>query len=581
MVPDPFFQERKKKEKILDECPLDRAVLSCLKLLRGRRLRVGPVGPAGDGLQGLFNMSKRLSVLFFAALLAAGLVLPVGLSQGQQPASPQQSAQQTTLPPKFDLREANAVTPIKKQNGGTCWTHGTMAAVESHLLLSGKWKAMNYSGIPQLAEYHLDWWNGFNKNFNEDLQENTEKKFGMTVHQGGDYKVATAYMSRGDGVVIIPEPKAGEIPNEAWYKEAPKKLDPTYKRLYVRDVEWFTMDDKLQGIELIKKRLMAEGAMGTCYKAGGGTSKDFIHYQPLDTNGDPNHSVAIIGWDDSKITADDNAKKPPQPGAWLIKNSWGVKGRGTSEGFMWISYFDKWAARHPEMGAVSFRNVEPMAYDHIYYHDAHGWRDTLEKVSKAFNAYTATGRETIKAVSFFTSKHNVDYRLKIYSKFENGQLSGELTSQYGSIPYCGFHTIDLMGPINVKENDKFYVMVELSSGGHAIDRTSNIPVLLGEEQPPAKTEQPPAKAEQPPAKVEPKKDETPKGKGGKGGGGKGANKPIVISVAHPGESFYFDGTSWKDLYDYTFTNTPEWAVGPAVFDHSANFCIKSLAVKTP
>ena len=92
------------------------------------------------------------------------------------------------------------------------------------------------------------------------------------------------------------------------------------------------------------------------------------------------------------------------------------------------------------MGAVTFRNIEPMPYTHVYYHDAHGWRDTLAKVTKAFNAYKAApagkggkggkgGGETIKAVSFYTSEHDVNYTVKVYSKFENGKLDGELATQ--------------------------------------------------------------------------------------------------------------------------------------------------------
>jgi C1A family cysteine protease len=520
-------------------------------------------------------MRKRLTVLLFAGLLAAGLGMPVALSQTpKSPAAPQTAA--SKFPVKFDLRDVDAVTPVKSQQGGTCWTHGTMASVESHLLLSGTWKKMGFTGIPMLAEYHLDWYNGFNKKFNDDLGENPDGKYGMTPHQGGDYKVACAYMSRGDGVVVIPEPdKTGEVPNKAWYKDPPKKNDPAYKKLYVRDVEWFTMDKDCNGIELIKEQIMKYGGMGTCYKSNGANlSKENIHYQPIDSNGDPNHSVCIVGWDDNKITAEEGAKKPPKAGAWLIKNSWGTK-RG-DKGYYWISYYDKHSARHPEMGAVTFRNVEPLAYDHVYYYDTHGWRDALEKVDKAFNAYTATKRETVKAVSFFTMKHDTSYVLKIYNKFEGGKLSGEVVSQTGTIGHTGFHTIDLMAPVSLKENDKFYVMVQLSQGGHAIDRTSNIPVLLGDdEQPPAKAEQPPAKVD---PKVEPKKEEPKaKGKGGKGGGGGG--KPIVISKANPGESFYWNGTAWMDLQEYHFEVLPAWATTANVaFDKSANFCIKALAV---
>jgi hypothetical protein len=79
----------------------------------------------------------------------------------------------------------------------------------------------------------------------------------------------------------------------------------------------------------------------------------------------------------------------------------------------------------------------------------------------------------------------------------------------------------------------------------------------------------------------------PRGVGGGGGGGeqpkkkkcgprgpKGPNGgPIVISKANAGESYYFDGTAWRDLYEHRFVN-PDWAS----FDRTANFCMKALAV---
>jgi len=536
-------------------------------------------------------MNKRLAALVLSSFLAvAFFALPAWTQQTTAPVS--QPGVQTSLLSSFDLRTVNGVTPVKKQIDGTCWTHGTMASIESNLLVSGKWKALGMQGIPMCSEYHLDWWNGFNKEYNEDVDDPAKASTGMKIHKGGDYRVAAAYISRGDGVVIIPEGWNGADPT-AWFSSTPAKFDPLYKRLYVRDIEWFTIGDNLEGIELIKERVMKEGAMGTCYRSNGQwLSKEFIHYQPIDSKGDPNHSVAIVGWDDNKISAEDN-KKAPKPGAWLIKNSWGVN-KG-DQGYYWISYYDKHAARHPEMGAVSFRNIEPMPYSHFYYHDAHGWRDTLPQVSKAFNAFQvpsaslgkgkgggkggAAMQETIKAVSFYTAQHNVNYALKIYSKFADGKLDGELTRQNGACEFCGFHTIDLMGPVKLKPDDKFYISIELSAGGHAIDRTSNIPVLL--EQPPVQTQN---KADQPPKKDEQpqKKDEQPQKKGFKGGkGGGGEPNPIVLSKANPGESYYFEGGQWKDLFDYKFQELPSWAATANVtFDHTANFCIKALTVKS-
>lgn len=474
-----------------------------------------------------------------AGLLSFLLVVPVL-------AKPEPVINEIALPAAFDLRELDAVTPIKQQAGGTCWTHGTVAAIESHLLLTGFWKANGRSGLPALSEYHLDWWNGFNKHFNEDVADPSKDSTGLRVHFGGDYRVATAYLSQG-GIVVLPCGRDVYRDSE-WYAKAPPRSDCEYHRLYVRDVEWFTMGDNLEGIELIKRRIMTDGAIGTCYQAGRTyLGKDNVQYQPLSTKGDPNHAVAIVGWDDAKLSTDAE-KKAPKPGAWLIKNSWGQR-RG-DQGYFWISYYDKHCCRHPEMGAVSFRNVEPSIYTDIYSHDLHGWRDTLKDVSKAFNSFTASGRQMLRAVSFYTTQHDVKYTASIYGQFENGQLTALKATKSGTIPYCGFHTINLDSPILIQPNEKFHVFVEVSQGGHAIDRTSIIPVLL--EQPPP----------------EPKSKDQPRGKGQR----PPQSPPWVTSKANPGESFFHDGTGWKDLYKYRFAD--------GKFDRTANFCIKALAVAT-
>ena len=493
-------------------------------------------------------------------------LLLVALFVGAQPTIVK--GQTGELPRRYDLRDTGDVTPIKSQQGGTCWTHGTMAAIESNLLVTGSWKKLGQPGYPQLSEYHLDWWNGFNKHKNDDVDEPSKQATGMTVHQGGDYRVAAAYISRGDGVVPAPMNDKNAADTKSWFSKTPDRTHPEYKRYYVRDIEWFVIGDNLENIDTVKARIMKYGAMGTAFTVGKYMTKNFVQYQPKDNSQQPNHSVAIAGWDDAKVSADPN-KKITKPGAWLIKNSWGDTPRKNAKtgavstpgekGYYWISYYDKVCCRDPEMGAVSFRNVEPLKYSTIYYHDYHGWRDTLKDINKAFNVFTATANENLKAVSFYTAADNVAYTAKIFSKFEKGELQGLRATKTGSIRYTGFHTVDLDLPVAVMKGETFIVCLELSHGGQAIDRTSEITVLL--DQPEPKKAQPDKK--DPETKVQPKK----------GGGGPKRN-PIVVSKASAGESYYFDGKAWVDLYDYRFNN-PEWGV----FDRTANFCMKALAVE--
>lgn len=193
----------------------------------------------------------------------------------------------------FDLRNINAITPIKSQgNCGSCWAFSTHAAIESNNILKNK------NAI--------------------DLSEQTLVNcvVGTSCENGGNYMTAfEMYKQNQDDLTT-----EGDDPYRAMEMQC-NSTDGTSK---VKIANWGFL-----GIyppqQQIKDALVTHGALSACVFSN---NPEFMslkkgHQPTRGNNFQPDHAIAIVGWDDVKQ-------------AWLIKNSWGTN--WGDDGYGWVGY---------------------------------------------------------------------------------------------------------------------------------------------------------------------------------------------------------------------------------------------------
>ncbi|MBO5691800.1 MAG: hypothetical protein J6R96_08095, partial [Spirochaetaceae bacterium] len=166
---------------------------------------------------------------------------------------------------------------------------------------------------------------------------------------------------------------------------------------------------------------------------------------------------------DSWYTAKPNTAymRPPKPGAWLVKNSYGKENFG-NEGYFWLSYYDGTIADWAFYCDVA--SVEE--YDNNYQYDSASASNEIigtgsASVLQTANIFTAQGNEDLKAVQFGMHYDNMKYKIDVYLDPEkNYPTSGEhITTVQGDILPAGHHTIVLPTPVQLKENQSFAVVV--------------------------------------------------------------------------------------------------------------------------
>ncbi|MBE6511344.1 MAG: hypothetical protein E7Z74_08860 [Methanobrevibacter millerae] len=332
------------------------------------------------------------------------------------------------LPKKFDSREWGWISSVKNQIiDGSCWTFGTIAALESALLKS--------TGI----EYD------FSENNIKDTMLQYSKYGIYDVVGSGYIPYATQNILSWLGTVFEKNDTFDEM----------AKVSPIFftgDNIHIQDAIFVGPRKNLTDNDEIKKAIMKYGSLAIEYyssvEAPDYNNKTHAQYQNL--LNERTHAVSVVGWDDN-YPKENFLTTPPGDGAWILKDNFGFE--NGDKGYIYLSYYD--VSFLNSSYAVGFiienteryvRNYQTDLSGELIFSQVVGGRDATYKIT-----YESSGSELISGVGTYFKYEGEQYVLNIYV---NGVLKH---TQNGTGPYYGFHTIKLTDEIPIKKEDNFTV----------------------------------------------------------------------------------------------------------------------------
>ena len=224
---------------------------------------------------------------------------------------------------KFSLKDIIPNNVVVRNHGKTnmCWAFAVLASLESNLGLRDYYNG-NTSNTYDFSEKHLAYssTNGFN-----DVETN---KYGINIKPNDMSTILTgySYLTNGMGAVNESEMPYTDDFSKINYSEIQNKKVQTE----VTDINTFT-GSKETSMNKIKELVVKDGAV-TASIYGAQPFSECLNVETGAIYADDgekygiNHVVTIIGWDDtySKTNFRED-KRPPNDGAWIIKNSWGER----------------------------------------------------------------------------------------------------------------------------------------------------------------------------------------------------------------------------------------------------------------
>ncbi|MFH2055331.1 MAG: Ser-Thr-rich GPI-anchored membrane family protein [bacterium] len=383
-----------------------------------------------------------------------GFVPPSGNIPDYTATRPAGGVAPASLPTRYDCREYGYVSPVKNQSVcGCCYAFTSVADVESRILVDG----------------------GGLYNFSENNAK--ECSYGAPSCGGGNYYM-TANLFTTNGLVL-----ETCDPYVANYDACETGCPSIVSMLDYSVISTTTIPNT----EVLKTYVYTYGPIYTTIYAGNSDAwyTEMVTYDGSytlynTTTATTNHTVLIVGWDDTLSHAGGQ-------GAWIIKNSWstgwgGTCGYGAEGGYGTMAYgtasIGKWS---------SFMSGWQLHDDNevLFYYNEGGWSGQVgysNPTAWGMARFDAVDATNVNRIEFWTSDATTDIDIYIYDTFSGGTLSNLLASKLNSsFNDPGYHSVALDAPLAIGSGEDFFVAVKFtnSSYGYPLTYDSDGPTQAG------------------------------------------------------------------------------------------------------
>lgn len=433
------------------------------------------------------------------------------------------------FPETFDLRDRNIITEVRDQYPwGTCWSFATIAACEASILttlgLTVDEYKQDYGEELNLSEKHLAYFANTalpEKNmYPEGEYPFEESQAGEGSYSlisgengvfncGGNFLDSTSALAAGIGLnteADYPYCNSDEylVCGGDWSIPESERFSSAFALKNTNVLPNPAMRDENNnyiynavGTEAIKSELMKGRAIGVGYYADQSMplepgespdSEDTVYLSFTGENNsvwaqytyevkDINHAVTIVGWDDGfskdNFLAD---HKPPEDGAWIVRNSWGDE--WGMDGYFYLSYYDQNLCipqsfefltdeeLFPEIAAEGENKIVIPEVEYVLENDfmsAGMYNSTLfSKPVCTANIFDVDDDMDLYSVSVLTGDLNAEVTVEVYRLKDgyNNPADGEkVVSVTDTFTYAGYHRILLQEKPRFETGEKMGIVV--------------------------------------------------------------------------------------------------------------------------